>query len=175
MLRTTIAAVLLASPVLAHDYTVGEITIDHPFAFAPPMGAPVAGGYMEITNAGETDDTLIAARVGAEIVRVTELHEMSMQDGVMRMSEIAGGIPVPAGETVTLKQGGLHVMFMGLETQLDVGDEVPAVLVFENAGEVEVVFNIEERGAEGGMDHSGHGHGHGSEMKDGETEMGTDS
>ena len=117
----------------------------------------VAGGYMTLENSGDTNDTLIEVRV-ATIPRV-ELH-LSETDanGVARMIK-QDGIPVPAGETVTLKPGGLHVMFMGLNGDpFELGEEIPATLVFEQAGEVEVIFNVEERGADDhkAMDHSGH-------------------
>ena len=70
-----------------------------------------------------------------------------------------GRIEIPAGETVKLKPGGLHVMFMGLEDPLTEGENIPATLVFENAGEVEVTFNVEARdGDHSGHDHSGHDH-----------------
>uniref|UniRef100_UPI002811C9C4 copper chaperone PCu(A)C n=1 Tax=Jannaschia maritima TaxID=3032585 RepID=UPI002811C9C4 len=90
---------------------------------------------------------------------MVQLHRMEMEDGVMRMSEVPGGIPVPAGETVTLERGGLHVMFMQLEGPLTDGMTVPATLRFEKAGDVEVVFNVEPRGGsdEGHGDHGGHG------------------
>ena len=39
---------------------------------------------------------------------------MTHDNGVMKMRERDGGIEIPAGETVMLKPGGLHIMFMGL-------------------------------------------------------------
>jgi copper(I)-binding protein len=159
----TLAAALAAQ---AHEFTAGDLTIDHPFAFATAPNAPVAGGYMAITNAGETDDRLIAVRAAPELAGMIQLHEMTMDEGVMRMSEVEGGIVLPAGETVALEQGGLHVMFMRLTEGLTEGQEIPATLVFENAGEVEVVFYVEARG-EGGMSHGDHDHGDDEQGTDG--------
>lgn len=153
-----IAALLSAGTASAHDYEVGDISIAHPYAFATVGNAPVGGGYMEITNAGSTDDTLIAASVGAEVAGTTQLHRMAMVEGVMRMNEVDGGIPIPAGETVVLESGGLHVMFMRLSEGLEEGTTFPATLTFERAGDVEVVFNVEARGAEKAEDHGGHDH-----------------
>jgi periplasmic copper chaperone A len=56
------------------------------------------------------------------------------------MVQVEDGIPVPAGETVVLAQGGLHVMFMGLTEAWSEGDGVPVTLVFERAGSVEVTL-----------------------------------
>ena len=139
------AALLAALPVWAHGYTVGDLSIDHPHVLATPSNAPVAGGYMEITNEGDADDTLVSVSVAPEVAGMMQLHAMAMEDGVMRMSEVDGGIPIPAGETVTLERGGLHVMFMQLPQGMEEGVEIPATLTFADAGEVEVVFTVESR------------------------------
>lgn len=152
------AALLTATTASAHDYKIGDIAIAHPFSFATVGNAPVGGGYMEITNTGETDDTLIAVTVPEDVAGVVQLHQMSLDDGIMRMNEVEGGIPVPAGETVTLESGGLHVMLMRLPDGLVEGETFPATLTFAQAGKVEVVFNVETRGgAAKAEDHSGHG------------------
>jgi copper(I)-binding protein len=158
-----LAAGLSLAPLAggAHEYTVGDLVIDHPHAFATPPNAPVAGGYLAITNTGGTDDVLTGLRTAPDHAGLVQLHEMTMEDGVMRMGEVAGGIPIPAGETVTLERGGLHVMFLRLPRGLEEGREIPATLVFEQAGEVEVVFTVEARGA--ARDHGAHGAGHGME------------
>ena len=116
---------------------------------------------MTITNHGATDDTLIDA--SAPVSQRIELHTHIMDDGVMWMREIEGGIPVPAGATVDLQPGGLHVMLIGLEQPLVEGETFPMTLVFEQAGAVDVVVSIEDitAGAEHG--HQGHmDHGHGN-------------
>ncbi|MBM2574999.1 copper chaperone PCu(A)C [Jannaschia sp. Os4] len=156
--RILLAALLAAAPAVAHDYGVGALSIAHPYAIETPPNAPVAGGYLEITNAGDADDVLVSASVDEAIAGATQLHRMEMDGGVMRMSEVEGGIPVPAGETVVLQRGGLHVMFMQLVEGLEAGAEVPATLTFRDAGPVEVVFAVETRAeaearAGGGHDH----------------------
>ena len=162
-----LAALVAATPAFAHDYAVGDLSIAHPFALATPPNAPVAGGYLEITNGGDSDDVLVSATVDDAIAGMTQLHRMEMDGGVMRMSEVEGGIPVPAGETVVLERGGLHVMFMQLADGLEAGTEVPATLTFRDAGPVEVIFTVETRAeaearmGAGGADHDAHsGHGH---------------
>ena len=146
---------LLAAPALGHDYAAGELRIDHPHAFATPPTAPVAGGYMTIENGGTVDDRLIAIEVDPSVAGIAQIHEMAMEGDVMRMREREGGVPVPAGETVALAPGGLHVMFMRLPEGFAEGREFPATLLFEKAGEVEVVFTVERRRA--ARDHADHG------------------
>ncbi|WP_316013358.1 copper chaperone PCu(A)C [Roseobacter sp. HKCCA0434] len=152
LLSAALAASLLASAMLAHDYTSGNITIGHPFSYETISTARTAGGFLSITNAGDTPDRLIA--VEAPVERV-ELHRTEQDaNGVNRMVEQEGGVVIPAGETVTFEHGSWHVMFFGLpEGGFGDGDRIEAVLVFEQAGEIPVIFNVEARG--GGHDRHG--------------------
>ncbi len=133
------AAFLLIAPTLtAEEVTLGDLTIADAFSYATPARAGAA--YMTITNDGDSPDRLIGAEVDfAE----AQLHESSMDSGgVMRMQHLMDGIPVPAGETVTLARGGLHVMMMGLEAPLEPGDSFPLTLSFEQAGDIEVEVDV---------------------------------
>ncbi|HWK95947.1 MAG TPA: copper chaperone PCu(A)C [Pseudolabrys sp.] len=147
-------AVTLAIPALAADYTAGSLKISAPWARATPKGAQVGGGYMTITNNGSTPDRLISGASG--ISSSFEVHEMSMDGGVMKMRMLKDGLEIKPGETVTLKPGGYHIMFMGLKDQLKQGDTFKATLQFEKAGKVEVEYKIEGIAATG-ADASGHG------------------
>src|ERR1043165_8471032 len=71
-----------ASAAAAHDYKVGPLVVDHPWARATPKNAPVAGGYLKITNTGSTPDRLTGGSV--EVAKGFEIHEMSMDGGGMR-------------------------------------------------------------------------------------------
>lgn len=154
LIITAVAALLTSTAAFAHDYKVGGLTVMHPKAFETAKNANVGGGYMTIENTSDIADKLVAVHV-AEIPRI-ELH-LSETDanGVARMIK-QDGVPIPAGETVTLMPGGLHVMFMGLGGDpFEVGEKIEATLVFETAGELAVVFNVEARGTD---DHSGMKH-----------------
>ncbi len=155
-IQITALGLVTATAASAHDYSVGELEIHHPMAFETAETAKVGAGYLEIVNAGDAADRLIAVR--ADIPRI-ELHDIEDKDGVVKMVERENGIDIPAGATVSLKPGGLHIMFMGLEGALVAGTEIPATLVFEQAGEVDVIFMIEERdGSAKAHDHSEHNH-----------------
>ena len=73
-----------------------------------------------------------------------ELHTMAMKGDVMEMRQI-DAIELPAGKTVELKPGGLHVMFIGLKQPLALGSKVPVTLKFERAGEIKVEFDVTSR------------------------------
>jgi copper(I)-binding protein len=149
-MRHPIALILalgLAAPVVAGSsetpaVTLGDLRIEAPMLRATPPNAPVAGGFLRIENTGGTDDTLVAAAISGDVAREVELHEMAMEDGVMSMFEVEGGIEVPAGETVALVPGGLHIMLMGLQAPLDAGGAHSVTLIFAEAGEVTLDFPV---------------------------------
>ena len=120
--------------------TLGKLEIAAPFARATLPNQPVAGGYLTITNTGETDDTLVG--VSSAAADRMEIHEMAMEGDVMQMRELADGLPIPAGGTVTLAPGGYHVMFMDLAGPLAEGDAVALTLRFAEAGEVSVAMPV---------------------------------
>jgi periplasmic copper chaperone A len=134
------SASLIATAALAHEYKVGELEIEHPASRAMVPGAKVGGGFMKITNSGKADDRLVS--ITSPATPNVQLHEMAVTDGIMKMRRLKDGIPVPAGKTVELKSGGLHVMFMDVAAPFKEGDKVPATLHFEKAGDVKVDFEV---------------------------------
>ncbi len=150
------AYTLLVAPLNAHEFKAGDLEIIHPSSRAMLPGAPVAGGYLTIINHGKTDDRLVS--VTSDRAADVQLHEMAIENDVMKMRELSNGIAIPAGSTVELKSGGLHVMFMKVKRPFKEGDMVKATLVFEKAGPVEVEFMVgPASGAAGDMgDHHSH-------------------
>ena len=152
-LMTAMTVALLPGFALGHDYTLGDLHIAHPFARATPAGAMAGAGYVTILNSGAQDDALIG--IEADFPRVM-MHDSQTIDGVASMLAL-DSVTIPAGQTVSFAPGGLHVMFMGLDGDpLDAGEEIPATLVFRNAGRLDVVFKVEDGAAtmdHGAMDH----------------------
>lgn len=150
-----LTAATLAAPALAHDYRIGDLFIDHPTMPQPLASARAGGGHMRITNEGTTDDKLIGVEV--DFAR-GELHGVEFDDnGVARMFGLEN-IDIPAGETVVLERGGLHVMFMGLERAPQESEMLPATLIFEQAGRVEIEFQVIPATGASGHDHGDHDH-----------------
>jgi len=144
VLTATLTALVIASSALAHDYKLGPLVIDHPWSRATPKGAAVAGGYMKITNTGTTADRLVGG--SAEVAKRFELHEMSMEGGVMKMRELSNGLEIPPGATVELRPGSYHVMMQNLSRQLTKGERVKASLTFEKAGKIDIEFAVDAVG-----------------------------
>ena len=101
---------------------------------ATVAGMPSSAAYLKITNNGVSDDRLIAAK--ATIAQRVEIHSMELDQGLMRMRLVDGGLAIPAGDSLTLAPGGLHIMLMGLTTDLAPGTQHEIILVFQKAGEI---------------------------------------
>jgi periplasmic copper chaperone A len=139
-------AVFMAGPAQAQDITAGSLKISAPWIRATPKGASVGGGYMTIANSGNVGDRLMGGT-----------DEMSMEGGVMKMRPVRG-LDIRPGQTVELKPGGYHVMFVGLKQPLEQGQHVKATLRFEKAGDVAVDFTVKGIGAQDGGSTKAHGH-----------------
>ena len=129
----------------AADYKAGSLDISDPWSRATPKGASVAAGYMKIKNNGPTPDRLISG--SSDVAPRFEVHEMRMENGVAKMRQVTGGLEIKPGETVELKPGSLHAMFVGLKKPLSAGDHFKATLVFEKAGPVGVEYDVRAMGA----------------------------
>jgi len=134
------------------------ISISDAWVNQPPPGAAVAGAYLRLTNSGATADRLLA--VDTPAAERVEIHEMQTVSGMMRMRELADGLPLPAGDTTHLTPGGLHLMLIAPTLELTAGDEVTMHLRFEHAPAQTVVFQVRSlMDAEDAHQHGGH-HGH---------------
>ena len=148
-------AAMLAAPVRAEDVKAGDLVITQAWSRATPTGAKVAGAYLTVENKGSTADRLVGG--SGDVAGRVEIHEMAMDDGVMKMRPLDQGLVIEPGKTVKLAPGGNHMMLLDLKTQLKQGDKVPMTLQFEKAGKVDVSLDVQGVGAQapGGGDHSG--------------------
>lgn len=121
--------VMFLLATLAATVSQAELKITDPVVRASIPGAPNTAAFMQIYNAGSEDVRLVAA--DSAVAKRTELHTHTNDNGVMRMREVLA-IEIPAGDTVMLKPGGLHVMFMGVDTPLNPGELVDIRLIDES-------------------------------------------
>jgi periplasmic copper chaperone A len=120
--------------------TLGDLTLEQFFTRATPAGAKAAGGFLTITNNGKTDDRLVS--VSSLMATRTEIHEMAVKDTIMTMRPKEDGILLPAGQTVSLKPGGLHIMFMQIKEPFKKDMIIPVTLTFEKAGSIDIEMPV---------------------------------
>jgi len=139
------ASALSGSAASALDYKVGALEIDSPWSRAVPKGAKVAAGYMKIKNTGTEPDRLVSG--STSVAGGLMIHEMTMDNGVMKMRPLPSGLEIKPGETIELKPGSFHIMMTDLKQPIQRGKPFKASLMFEKAGEVDVDFAVEAAGA----------------------------
>jgi periplasmic copper chaperone A len=140
-------AIVAATPARADDVKAGDLVISQAWSRATPGGAKVGGGYLTVENKGSTPDRLLGG--SADIAAKVQVHEMSMNNGVMTMRPVDGGLVIEPGKTVKLTPGGLHLMLLDLKGSLKQGEKLPITLEFEKAGKVSVVLDVQGIGAMG--------------------------
>jgi copper(I)-binding protein len=91
---------------------------------------PMTGSFGTLVNSTDADITVTGG--SSPVAGMVELHEVVMADGEMVMQPKPGGFVVPAGGSLTLEPGGLHVMLMGLKEPIAPGTDVPITLSLSN-------------------------------------------
>ncbi len=117
----------------------GSVEVTGAWARATPAKADNGGAYLTLEAA--TPDRLIGA--STPVAAKAELHRMTMTNGIMKMRQLAA-IDLPAGKTVTLKPGAMHIMLIGLKKPLETGQTFPLTLDFAKAGKREVTVTVEK-------------------------------
>ena len=141
----SLIVVVFATASRAEDVKAGDLVISQAWTRATPGGARIGGGFLTIENKGSAPDKLIGA--SADGAGKIEVHEMTTNDGVMKMRPVEGGLTIDPGKTVKLAPGGYHLMMMDLKAPLKQGEKLPVTLQFEKAGKVAVTLDVQGVGA----------------------------
>ena len=150
----TLAALALAAAAHA------QVTVSDPWVRATVPQQKSTGAFMRITSTEPT--TLVAVRTNA--APVSEVHEMKMEDNVMKMRKVEPGVAIQPGKPLELKPGGYHVMLMDLPAAMTAGAHVPLTLVFKDAAGKESTVDVHamvralNANAPAAMDHGKHKH-----------------
>ncbi|GAB4396451.1 MAG: copper chaperone PCu(A)C [Rhodoferax sp.] len=120
-----LSAVFFLAPAQAGE----SVAVSDAWVRATVKGQMATGAFMNLT--ADADAVLIGAQ--SPVAGVAQVHEMKMENGVMKMAELKPGLPLPAGKTVALKPGGYHVMLMDLKQPLTKDSTVPVTLRFKDA------------------------------------------
>src|ERR1700751_2740189 len=110
--KLALAALVIGfvTPALAQGTGNTSITIEQPWARATPGGAKTGAVYMTLDNKSATADRLTGA--SSDVADKLQIHEMKVENGVMKMREVAGGLSIPAAGSVGLKPGGCPLILI---------------------------------------------------------------
>lgn len=123
MKHLALALALFGAATLAQ----ADVTVSDPWVRGTVPAQRATGAFMRL----QADQDLRLVAASSPVAGVAEIHEMVMQDNVMKMRRV-DGIALGKGKPLELKPGGYHVMLMDLKQQVKVGDEVPLTLTIEN-------------------------------------------
>ncbi|GAB4212135.1 MAG: copper chaperone PCu(A)C [Rhodoferax sp.] len=156
----------LAAALMAPAHAEDLVKVSDAWVRATVKGQMATGAFMTLT--AHADARLVGAQ--SPVAGVAQVHEMKMDAGVMKMAEVQGGLPLPAGKPVALKPGGFHVMLMDLKASLVKDSTVPVTLIFEDAKGAEfktdITLPVRATPPAGGMAMPAHDHGaHGMKSK----------
>lgn len=127
-LRSTALVAILGSACLSAALAQ-TVNVEGAWARATVQGQKASGAFMKLTASADTKLVGVASPVAG----VAEVHEMKMDNGMMTMRAVDGGLALPAGKAVELKPGGYHVMLMDLKVPLQKDTTIPVTLVFKDA------------------------------------------
>jgi len=141
-----LAALLLPGAYAnAHEYSVGDLHIAHPWSLELPPNAPNVAAYFVVHNNGKADDRLLSVK--SPITDDAQLHEHVMSSaGAMKMQHVPS-VLVPAGKDVVFAPSAYHVMIMQPKDRslLTDGKRFPLTLHFEKAGDVTVDVAVQKQ------------------------------
>ena len=134
--KAGLAIALSVVSMLASAQTAA-VKVDGAWARATVPGQKGTGAFMTLTA---KEGTRLVG-VSSPAAGVAEVHEMKMENDVMKMRAVAG-VDLPAGQAVSLKPGGYHLMLMDLKAPLQKDSTVPITLRFKDAKGVESSLDL---------------------------------
>lgn len=116
-----------------------SLSVQQPWIRLMPPGAPNTAGFMVLENADMHEHAVVSA--AADIAKSVELHTHIEEDGRMKMRRLEKVVLAPK-QKVELKEGGHHVMFIGLTSELTEGQQVPVVFTLDDGSDITVKLPV---------------------------------
>ena len=145
MRKASCSILILLSVVLVACGTGsgGGIKVSGAWSRESPQMAHAGAVFLVIENGGKAADSLLGA--STDVCETVELHESIIENDVMKMRPVEGNrIEIPAGESVELQPGGLHIMLINLTALPEAGSRFELALEFEKAGVVLVEVEVRD-------------------------------
>ena len=138
LFTTTLAAAVLALSATSL-WAQTTVKVDDAWVRGTVATQKATGAFMRLTPSANA--RLVEAK--SPVAGVVEIHEMAMENDVMRMRQVPG-LDLAAGRTLELKPGGYHVMLMQVVEPLKTGSTISVTLTFAKAGDVVVEVPVQE-------------------------------
>ena len=119
-----------------------DISISDEWARPIIIAGRPGGAYFTIKNNNQETDSLI--NVTSSISQRVEMHEHTMKNGVMKMSQLSS-IDIPTRGTVELKPGGYHIMIFEPDRKYTLGDSIDLTLEFESGIIIKKILEVYAR------------------------------
>ena len=141
----TVSSLLFASFSNAGEFKIENLVITDTWTRATPKNASAGGAFLTIYNSGTKPEILVGGSSPASTK--VEVHETSIEDGIMKMRHLHQGLTIPSGETIEMAPGGHHIMLIGITEPFTEGDSIPLTLEFKNSGTVDINLDVVRIGA----------------------------
>ena len=125
--------------VFAHDYENEIVLVDHPWM---KIFQENGAGYFSLKNKSETQNIKLISADSSQINKI-EIHNIIMENDVMKMRPVDGGVTVKVGELIKFKPKSYHLMFFGIKGEYGKGDMIDIKLNFENSASIIVKFKVD--------------------------------
>jgi periplasmic copper chaperone A len=135
-----------------HVAQKGDVRVVHAWSRATDAGEGLM--FMDIESLGGGGDRLTGAE--SEAAERVEIHGAVLEDGEMA-SQPLDAVEIPAGGEFVLEPGSVFLKLVGLKQPLRQGEEFEVMLLFAQAGELDVHVLVEAADA---TQHSHAGHAH---------------
>jgi len=124
----TIPAVMLM--LLISPWVFAQnVSVTNAWARASVKGQNATGVFMNLKASSHT--RLVA--VNSSVAKVSEIHQMNLDNNVMKMSALPNGLELGEGRVVELKPGGFHIMLFDLKKTLQKDSKIDLQLTFQDA------------------------------------------
>ena len=140
MRRTLLVIAVLA---LVAGACGGDATLEVSEAWSRAAVGPNGAVYLTIEG-GDVDTALTGVSVPSDVAATAEIHQTVIRDdGLMAMTMIPN-VEIPAGSTVMMVPGGVHVMLLELAEPLEIGDTIGMTLTFDNGTELAATAEVRD-------------------------------
>lgn len=105
---------------------------------APPA-ANVMAAYLTAKNTGHTPATIVS--IASPVFKSIEIHQTTINNGIARMLPVSNLVIKPMSE-IHLEPGGIHLMLIGPNRVLRVGDEVKLSFTLDDGSTLSIMAPV---------------------------------